>query len=102
VRVVPELPDITVYLEALEARVLGRVLTRVRVLDLFVQRTARPPIDELVGKRVAELRRVGKRLALGFDSGHWLVVHLMVAGRLQWIDGDAKPKAKNVLAHFGF
>lgn len=83
----PELPDITVYVEALEARVIGQVLERVRLLDIFVLRTALPPIDALVGRRVTALRRIGKRIAFGFDDGKWLVLHLMVAGRLQWTEG---------------
>lgn len=99
---VPELPDIAVYVEALEQRVLGRELTAVRVRDLFVLRTAVPPIDALVGRRVVALRRLGKRIAFGFASERWLVVHLMVAGRLQWTEAGAKPTVKNVLAEFGF
>ncbi|HYC71199.1 MAG TPA: DNA-formamidopyrimidine glycosylase family protein [Opitutaceae bacterium] len=85
----PELPDITVYLEALEARVLGQVLEKLRVLDVFVLRTALPPVDSLVGRRVTALRRLGKRIAFGFDDGKWLVLHLMVAGRLRWTDAAA-------------
>jgi formamidopyrimidine-DNA glycosylase len=84
----PELPDITVYLEALEARVLGQVLEKLRVLDLFVLRTAVPPIDGLVGRKVTALRRMGKRIVFGFDGGRWLVLHLMVAGRLHWTPAE--------------
>lgn len=80
----PELPDITVYGEALERRVVGRVLEKIRVLDVFVLRTAVPPISALEGQRLEGLRRLGKRLAFGFSNGHWLVLHLMIAGRLQW------------------
>ncbi len=98
----PELPDVTVYLEALESRVLGRELRRVRLLDMFVLRTFRPPLESLHNQRVTALRRVGKRIAVGFEHGVWLIMHLMVAGRLQWVDGAVKPKAKNVLAHFEF
>ncbi len=102
----PELPDITVYLEALEARVVGQVLERVRVLDIFVLRTALPPIDALAGQRVVGLRRMGKRIAFGFEDGKWLVLHLMIAGRLQWtggaLAGPAQLKVKNALAHLGF
>lgn len=98
----PELPDITVYLEALERRVVGQVLEKIRVLDVFVLRTARPPVTALEGQRVTALRRLGKRIAFGFADGKWLVLHLMIAGRLQWMDGAAKPVAKNVLAHFVF
>ncbi|HWA28672.1 MAG TPA: DNA-formamidopyrimidine glycosylase family protein [Lacunisphaera sp.] len=80
----PELPDITVYLEALQARVVGQVLERVRVLDIFVLRTAVPPITALEGTRLVALRRLGKRLVFGFEGDRWLVLHLMIAGRLQW------------------
>lgn len=98
----PELPDITVYLEALEARVAGQVLQKIQLLDMFILRTFDPPIDQLEGRRVVALRRLGKRIAFCFDDGKWLVLHLMIAGRLQWTDGAAKSKAKNVLAHFVF
>jgi formamidopyrimidine-DNA glycosylase len=101
-RGVPELPDITVYVEALERRVLGEVLEKIRVLDVFVLRTAVPPITTLEDQRVVALRRLGKRIALGFADGQWLVLHLMIAGRLQWIDGPAKPVAKNALVHLVF
>lgn len=98
----PELPDITIYLEALERRVVGQVLAKIRLPDMFVLRTAVPPIDGLVGKRVTELRRLGKRIAFGFEDGQWLVLHLMIAGRLQWTEGAPKPVARNALAHFEF
>lgn len=102
----PELPDITVYVEALEARVLGQVLERVRLPDLFVLRTALPPIDALAGRRIERLRRLGKRIAFGFDDGKWLVLHLMIAGRLHWTEGTpakAIPlKVRNALAHLVF
>jgi formamidopyrimidine-DNA glycosylase len=99
---VPELPDITVYLEALDRRVVGRVLARVRVANVFVLRTAVPPIDALHGRRVTALRRLGKRIVFGFEGDHWLVLHLMIAGRLQWAEAGVKPKAANALAHFVF
>ena len=98
----PELPDITVYLEALEARLAGRVLERLRVRDVFVLRTALPPITVIEGQRVAQLRRLGKRVAVGFEHGEWLVIHLMIAGRLQWTGPGEKLKARNVLAEFFF
>jgi formamidopyrimidine-DNA glycosylase len=101
-RSVPELPDITVYLEALERRAVGQVLEKIRIVDMFVLRTARPPVDSLVGKRVTALRRLGKRIAFGFEDGEWLVLHLMVAGRLQWSEAAAKPVARNALAHLVF
>lgn len=98
----PELPDITVYCEAIERRMVGRVLDRIRVNDVFVLRTARPPIDSLAGKRVTAVRRLGKRVVLGFEHGAWLVVHLMVAGRLHWADVGGKLSNRNVLATFLF
>lgn len=98
----PELPDITVYLEALERRVTGRVLEKIRLQDLFVLRTAMPPIDSLEGKKIVALRRLGKRIAFGFEDGKWLVLHLMIAGRLQWAGSDTKPVARIALAHFVF
>ncbi|MBS0631273.1 MAG: formamidopyrimidine-DNA glycosylase [Verrucomicrobia bacterium] len=98
----PELPDITVYLEALDRRVIGQVLQKIRIEHVFVLRTAMPPIDSLVGKKIVALRRLGKRIAFGFEDGKWLVLHLMIAGRLQWTDGAAKPAARNALAHFVF
>src|SRR3954470_4667100 len=98
----PELPDITVYLESLERRIMGRVLERIRLADIFVLRTAIPPIDSLEGRRVVALRRLGKRIALGFEGDRWLVIHLMIAGRLQWTDSGGKLPGRNVLATFLF
>jgi formamidopyrimidine-DNA glycosylase len=98
----PELPDITVYLETLDRRVVGQVLEKIRLENIFVLRTAVPPIDSLHGRRVIELRRIGKRIAFGFEGGPWLVLHLMIAGRLQWAAPGAKPTARNALAHFFF
>ncbi len=96
----PELPDITVYIEALERRVVGRVLERIRIVDIFILRTARPPIEALEKQRVMKLRRLGKRIAFGFEDGKWLVIHLMIAGRLQWSGPGEKPVARNALATF--
>lgn len=98
----PELPDITVYLEALERRLVGHVLEQIRLLDLFVLRTAVPPIDSLTKRRVTQLRRLGKRIALGFEGDRWLVLHLMIAGRLQWTALGQKSSARNVLAELRF
>ena len=98
----PELPDIVVYLEALEPRVLGQALAKIRIVDAFVLRTAVPPIDSLVGRKIERLRRLGKRIAFGFAGDRWLVAHLMIAGRLQWTDGAAKPAGRNARAHFTF
>jgi formamidopyrimidine-DNA glycosylase len=98
----PELPDIAIYLEALERRVIGRVLERVLVADAFVLRTAIPPVNSLEDRRVVHVRRIGKRIALGFENDHWAVIHLMVAGRLHWTDRRGKPGARNVIATFRF
>lgn len=98
----PELPDIAIYLEALERRVVGCVLESVRLANLFVLRTAVPPISSLEGRSVREVRRVGKRIAFGFEGDRWLVVHLMIAGRFQWANGAAAPTKRNALAHFRF
>ena len=82
----PELPDIVVYIEALEKRILGQTLERVRVASPFLLRTAEPPLAGVEGKRVVELRRMGKRICLGMETDLWLVLHLMIAGRLHWKD----------------
>jgi formamidopyrimidine-DNA glycosylase len=80
----PELPDITIYLEALEKRILDRTLKRVLLSSPFLLRTATPPISLLEGKKVTELRRLGKRICIGMEAELWLVLHLMIAGRLHW------------------
>jgi formamidopyrimidine-DNA glycosylase len=80
----PELPDITVYLDALRQRIHGRALERVRVVSPFLLRSVDTPVDAAVGQRVVELRRLGKRIAIGFENDLWFVIHLMIAGRLQW------------------
>ena len=86
----PELPDISAYITALEPRILGQPLERVRITSPFLLRTAEPPIAAAEGKIVRELRRVGKRIAFGFEDQLWLVLHLMIAGRLHWRPVDAK------------
>jgi formamidopyrimidine-DNA glycosylase len=98
----PELPDITVYLEALERRVLGHVLQRARVAGPFLLRTASPPVDSVEGQKVVELRRIGKRIAFSFASGRWLVLHLMIAGRLHWKSKAVVPDGRRTLAAFEF
>ena len=98
----PELPDITVYLEALERRILGQVLLRVRVNSPFLLRTFEPPLTAVEGKRVRDLKRIGKRIAIGLDDDLWLVLHLMIAGRLHWKDAGAKLGGKQNLAAFDF
>ena len=99
----PELPDITVYLERLAPRVLGQPIERVDVRNLFVLRTADPPIGVLHGRRVNGLRRMGKRIVLEIEGDLFLVVHLMIAGRLRWRPlGKKAPGGKLVLAAFEF
>jgi len=82
----PELPDVTVYLEALQGRLLAQTLERAVLKNPFLLRTAEPPLQSCEGHRVVALRRVGKRLAIGFDNDRWLLLHLMIAGRLHWYD----------------
>lgn len=102
----PELPDITVYIDALQNRVLKKRLERLTVGSPFLLRTAQPPIGFLEGKTVRQLRRLGKRICFGFDGELWLVLHLMIAGRLHWKHGTSPPKSarppKNQLAAFFF
>lgn len=98
----PELPDITAYLAALEPRVLGQVLDGVRVQSPFLLRTVDPPISALDGKQVRELRRIGKRIVFGLEDDLWLMVHLMIAGRLHWRDAGAKLAGRNNLAALDF
>ena len=98
----PELPDLTVYREALAARILGRTLLHVRVRNPFVLRTAVPPLGEAEGRRVVGLRRLGKRIVLALEGGRFLVLHLMVAGRLRWLAAGKAPPARITLASFEF
>jgi formamidopyrimidine-DNA glycosylase len=99
---VPELPDIAAYLGALEARIVGEPLERVRIGSAFLLRTASPPISEAEGRNVTALRRIGKRVAIGLDNDLWLVLHLMIAGRLHWRPRGAKLAGRNSLAAFDF
>jgi formamidopyrimidine-DNA glycosylase len=98
----PELPDVTVYLEALDARIKGKRLERVRLLNPFLLRTADPPIASVEGKAVTGLLRVGKRIVLALEGDLFLVVHLMIAGRLHWSDKGSEKRGRNVLALFEF
>lgn len=98
----PELPDVVVYVERLEARILGRQLLRARVLNPFVLRSVSPALGELEGRRVTGIRRLGKRIVIGFEADHYLVVHLMIAGRFRWLAPGAKPPGKISLAVFEF
>ena len=110
----PELPDIAIYIEALEQRILQQTLEHVQIGSPFLLRTAVPPITSIEGKKVIQLRRLGKRICIGFENDHWLVLHLMIAGRLHWKDGPARagavarpsgrasPKGRSNLATFQF
>lgn len=98
----PELPDITVYVETLEHRILGSRLVRLRLNDPFLLRTAVPPIASAEGRRTVGVRRMGKRIVIGLEDDLHLVIHLMVAGRLKWLAIDARPPGKSALAIFEF
>lgn len=98
----PELPDIIVYIEALEQRVLGHALERAQIRGPFLLRTAKPPIETIQGRKVIGLRRVGKRIALKFDNELWLVFHLMIAGRMHWSEKRVTPDGKRTLAALDF
>ena len=98
----PELPDITVYLEAIEQRILGEQLQAVRVNSPFLVRSFDPPIEAAHAKHVRNLRRIGKRIAIGLDDDLWIVLHLMIAGRLHWKPPGARLSGKNQLAALDF
>jgi formamidopyrimidine-DNA glycosylase len=99
---VPELPDITAYLVALEPRILRKNVERVRIASPFLLRTADPPISSVEGRTVCELRRIGKRIAIGVEDNLWLVLHLMIAGRLHWRPPQARFSGRQALAGFDF
>jgi formamidopyrimidine-DNA glycosylase len=99
---VPELPDIAAYLSALESRIVGQPLEKVRVAGVSLLRTADPPLSDAVGRTVREVRRIGKRIAIGFDGDVWIVLHLMIAGRLHWRPEGAKLAGRRDLAAFEF
>jgi formamidopyrimidine-DNA glycosylase len=98
----PELPDITAYLSALERRIVGQQLLEVRLNSFTLLRTAQPPLADVAGRTVRQLRRIGKRIAIGLDGELWLVLHLMIAGRLHWKPAAAKLASRNALAAFDF
>ena len=98
----PELPDVTVYIEALEKRIAGAVLRAVRLGSPFVLRSVEPPLSEAAGRRVVGLRRLGKRIAIELEGELFLVIHLMIAGRLHWKEGAARPPGRRALALFEF
>ncbi len=98
----PELPDIAAYISALEPRIVGQPLERVRLASAFLLRSVQPPISDVEGRTVRELRRIGKRIAIGVDGELWLVLHLMIAGRLHWRPRGAKLAGRQNLAAFDF
>jgi len=99
---VPELPDVTIYVEALRERIAGCPLLDLRIVSPFVLRSVDPPIQSLIGSGVSVVRRLGKRIVIGFEGDRWLVIHLMIAGRLQWKPPNSKPIGKIGLACFDF
>ena len=98
----PELPDVEAYISALAPRIIGQPLESVRVANVFLLRTADPPLSSVDGRIVRELRRIGKRIAIGLDGDLWLVIHLMIAGRLHWRAPETKLAGRNTLAAFDF
>jgi formamidopyrimidine-DNA glycosylase len=98
----PELPDIAAYIHALEARIIGQQLEHVRVASPFLLRTVQPPLASVEGLIAEDLRRIGKRIAIGFEEDLWLVLHLMIAGRLHWRATGAKLSGRQNLAAFDF
>ena len=98
----PELPDISAYITALEPRIVGQPLQHVRIASAFLLRTAQPPLASAEGRRVREVRRIGKRIAIGLDGDLWLALHLMIAGRLHWRAPQAKLAGRQTLAAFDF
>jgi len=101
-RPMPELPDLTVYTEALRHRILGQRLERLRINSPFLLRTVEPAIETALRRRVTEIRRIGKRIAIGLEDDLWLVLHLMIAGRLHWFEQQAPRATRATLAQFGF
>jgi formamidopyrimidine-DNA glycosylase len=99
---VPELPDITAYITAIEARILGQTLGHVRLGSAFLLRTVDPPLRAAEGRTVTAVRRIGKRIAIGVEGELWLVLHLMIAGRLHWKPAGSKIAGRNALAAFDF
>ena len=98
----PELPDIVVYIESLEAHILGQTLERVKILNPFVLRSVKPPLEEAHGMPISSLHRLGKRIVIGLQPDYFFVIHLMIAGRLRWLEPSAKTIGKIGLASFHF
>lgn len=98
----PELPDITVYVEALQRRLVTQTIEEVRLASPFLLRTVEPPLDDAIGKKVTAVRRLGKRIVIGLEDDLWLVFHLMIAGRFHWKNPGAKLAGRHALAAFDF
>ena len=98
----PELPDISAYIHALESRIVSQPIEKIRLASPFLLRTTQPPLTEVEGRKVLELRRIGKRIAIGVEGDLWLVLHLMIAGRLHWRARGAKLGGRQNLAAFDF
>src|SRR5713101_1482390 len=98
----PELPDIAAYITALEPRIVAQPVDRVRLASPFLLRTANPPVTNVEGRVVREIRRIGKRIAIGVEGDLWMVLHLMIAGRLHWRPPEAKLAGRQSLAAFDF
>ena len=98
----PELPDVTVYVERIAAKTVGRTIERVRISNPFVVRSVDPPIGDVEGKTVRDVRRIGKRIAIGLDDDLWIVIHLMIAGRFRWLKPGAKVPGRLGLAALDF
>jgi len=98
----PELPDVTVYVEALQRRIIGQQLTTMRVAKPFVLRTFDPPPEEFIGRAAVEVRRMGKRIVIGFEGDRFAIIHLMIAGRFRWLPPNGKIPGKLGLAAFDF
>ena len=98
----PELPDLAVYIDAIRERTLGRTFDKIRLGSVFLLRTADPPLAAAEGRTVADVRRVGKRIAIGMDNGCWMVIHLMIAGRLHWTPKRPKTDGRRNLASLDF
>ena len=98
----PELPDVTVYVEALQKRLVGQTLTKMRLASPFVLRTVDPSPSEVAGREVVDIRRLGKRIIIELDGNVFMVIHLMIAGRFKWLPTGAKVPGKIGLAAFDF
>jgi formamidopyrimidine-DNA glycosylase len=98
----PELPDINLYIERLDERIRQQTLSRIRINSPFFVRSVEPPLSAAEGRKIVELRRIGKRIAIGLEGDLWLLIHLMIAGRLQWKESGLESKGKQQLAAFNF